>query len=152
MANIQTKLKAFLQAPLVRKIGGQLVANALPKLRAKIGEDPVIAFGGLATFLAWAAGRLPQKIARPVQGLAVLLGIFGAKATVTPAAAPKVVVKATVPGTPAPLTVKVPLVTPPVEHVEAAVKDAVAKATGALGGVLGGVLKGVGKVVPGAAR
>lgn len=121
-----------------------LLADALPKVRQKIGEDPAVALGGLSTFLAWLAGKLPAKIAQPVQGLVMLLGIVGIKATVTPAAAPKVVVKAAVEGSPAPITVKVPLIVPPKEHVTNAIQEAVAKATG--------VLKGAGKVVAHAGR
>lgn len=132
MANI----KAFLQKPFIQKVVGQLWTDALPRIRAKIGEDPAVAFGGLATFLGWLAGKLPAKIAKPVQGVVLLLGLLGVKATVTPAAAPKVIVAVPVTGATAPLTVKVPLVPPPVEHIQTAIQDAVAKATGALKGVI----------------
>lgn len=143
MATLQEKITGFLTKPIVRKVGGAVLADALPKLRTRIGEDPAIAFGGLATFLAWIAGKLPAKIGKPIQGVVMLAGLLGIKATVTPAAAPKVVVKAAVQGSPAPVKVTVPLVVPAAEHVKSALEDAVAKATGGLGGILGGV---VGKV------
>jgi hypothetical protein len=149
MATIQERIQGILSKPIVRKIGGALLADALPKLRARIGEDPAVALGGLATFLAWVAGKLPAKIAKPIQGAVMLAGLFGIKAAVTPAAAPKIVVKAPVQGVPAPVKVSVPLVVPPAEHVRSAIEDAVAKATSGLGGILGGVAH---KVVPGGPR
>lgn len=151
MLTFLTKLQGILQKPLVRKIVGPLLEDVIPKLRARVGEDPVIAFGGLATFLAWLAGRVP-KIAKPLQGAVALLAILGAKATVTPTANPKAVILVPVepPAPPAPapaapagakpaapakpepprvVKVTVPLVpaTPSREAVQDAVSDAVAK-------------------------
>lgn len=92
MTTFLTKLQGLLDKPVVKKITGTLLEDAIPKVRTRVGEDPVIALGGLATFLAWLASKLPAKVATPVQGVVMLLGLVGAKATVTPIAAPKVVV------------------------------------------------------------
>lgn len=151
MANFLTKVQDILEKPLIRKVTAGLLESAIPRLRAKIGEDPVVAFGGLATFLAWLAGRLPAKLAKPVQGAVALLAILGAKATVTPSANPKVVLTVPLaPPTPAPagpagakptitakpvpagpvVKVTVPLVPSPREQVQDAVSGAVAKLKG----------------------
>lgn len=92
MATFLTKVQAILDKPLVRKITGQLLQDAVPKLKARVGDDPVIAFAGLATFLAWLAGKLPAKLAKPVQAVVAALGLLGAKAAVTPIVAPKMIV------------------------------------------------------------
>lgn len=146
---ITQKIKGWLSKPVVRKVTGNLLDDLGPRVRQRIGEDPALALGGLSTFLAWLAGKLPAKFATPVQGVVMALGLVGIKATVTPAAAPKIVVSAPVPGAAAPVKVAVPLVAPAKEHVGAAISDAVAKATGKLGTLVTGT---VGKVVPGAAR
>lgn len=142
---ITDKIKGILGSGFARKVTGNLLADLGPTIRRKIGEDPAIALGGLATFVAWLAGKLPAKIGGPVQGLVMVLGLAGIKATVTPAVAPKIVIAVPVVGVPTPIKVAVPLITPPKEVVGSAIADAVAKASGKLGGL-------VGKVVPGGPR
>jgi hypothetical protein len=128
-------LTDILKKPFVQKIEAQLWEDLVPRIRAKIGEEPAIALGGLATFLTWLVGKLPANIAAPARRVVAVLGVLSVRATVTPAAAPKVVVTAPIPGA-APIVVKVPAVTPPAEHVQTAIQDAVAKAAAALKGAV----------------
>jgi hypothetical protein len=153
MANPLEKLKDTLQKPLVKRITDALLPDIVGRIKARIGEDPVIAFGGLATFLAWLAGKLPAKLKAPVQGVVALLGVLGAKAAVTPAANPKVVLVVPLepiaapivpagampslvapaakpaPGTPV-VKVTVPLAPPPRDKIQDAVAGAVGKLLG----------------------
>jgi len=143
MANPLEKLKSTLQKPFVKRVTDALLPDLVANLKRRVGEDPVIAFGGLATFLAWLAGKLPAKLQTPVQSVVALLGLLGAKAAVTPTANPKVVL--TVPlETPAPIAtppgakpakappvpvvkVAVPLSAPPRDKIQDAVAGAVGK-------------------------
>lgn len=152
MANPLEKLKDLLQKPIVKRISDALLPDIVGKIKARIGEDPVLAFGGLATFLAWLAGKLPAKLQTPVQSVVALLGLLGAKAAVTPAANPKVVLTVPLepiaavpfpagakpagaaPAKPAPGTpvvkVTVPLAPPPRDKIQDAVAGAVGKLLG----------------------
>lgn len=108
MATFLTKVQGILDKPLVRKVTGSLLEDLIPKIRARVGEDPIVALGGLATFLTWLAGRLPAKVAGPVRGVVALLTIAGAKATVTPTGNPKVVLVVPLPVEPAPASATAP--------------------------------------------
>lgn len=128
-------MAALLKLPVV----GKLVGLAVPTIAKRLGNEPLVAIGGLAAFLAWVATFLPPKIQMPVQIVVGVLGLLTGRAVVWPDKKVQEVVKGTQPVVEK--KTKVPIIVAPVtkvfEKVVPAAKPKPAPAPKSSGGLKG---------------